>query len=77
MRELISKLPPDEILGLVAIVGAFVCGVLGIIMVIVMQSLHHRREQMKAELKQSMLNRGMSAEEIVTVLEAGREVSVK
>ena len=77
MREIITKLPPDEILGLVAIVGAFVCGMLGIIMVIVMQCLHHRREQMKDSLKQDMLSRGMSAEEIVTILEAGSELSVK
>jgi hypothetical protein len=33
----------------------------------------HRRAEMTAALKQDMLNRGMSAEEILMVLEAGSQ----
>lgn len=75
MHEIINKLPADEILGLVAIVGAFVCGVLGITLAIVATSFHHRREHAKTILKQDMIQRGMSADEIVAVLEAGSETS--
>ncbi len=74
MVELLSKFEPGEIIGLVAVGGAMVCGLVAIIMGI---WLEHRRTEITARLKQEMLERGMSAEDIRTVLEAGTGLSRK
>jgi hypothetical protein len=68
MMELLSKFDSGELIGLVAVAGAFLCGVPAVIMGI---WLAIRQTEMAAALKQEMLNRGMSAEEIRIVLEAG------
>jgi hypothetical protein len=75
MHQILDKLSSDEILGLVAIVGAFSCGLiigpLAIILGFVHQAHLTRRIEVQAALKQDMLNRGMAADEIQAVLEAG------
>jgi hypothetical protein len=76
MMELLSKFDSGELLGLIivgiAIIGGFLCGIIGIIAG-VWQKV--RQAEIAAALKRDMLNRGMSAEEIRTVLEAGTKAS--
>ena len=75
MHDLMDKFSSDELLGLVAILGAFACGLvigpLGIALGFYHQAQETRRAETLAALKQDMLNRGMSADEIQTILEAG------
>jgi hypothetical protein len=63
MSELLSRFNSGELIGLIAIVGGFIMGgfVIGI---------HYWHKVHETELKREMLARGMSAEEIKTVLEA-------
>jgi hypothetical protein len=77
MGELLNKLDSGELLGLAGMAGAFVCGVLGICLAFFVQWQKSRRAEMLAALKQDMLSRGMSADEIQTVLEAGSQKSRK
>jgi hypothetical protein len=76
MMELLSKFDSGELLGLVlggvSIIGGLLCGIIGIIAG-AWQKV--RRTEIAAALKQDMLNRGMSAEDIRTVLEAGSKES--
>jgi hypothetical protein len=68
MMEVLSKFDSGELLGLVSIVGGMVFSGL------VIAGTHWRAVRMaeiSARLKQDMLDRGMSADEIKTVLEAG------
>jgi hypothetical protein len=71
MNEVLSKFDGGEIIGLIAVAGAFLCGILGICLGFYYQWHESRRTEIMAGLKQELLNRGMSAEEIQTVLEAG------
>jgi hypothetical protein len=75
MEHLVDKFSSDELLGLVAIVGAFACGLiiapLGIALGFYHQAHLTRRTETLAALKQDMVNRGMSADEIQSVLDAG------
>ena len=68
MNELLSKFDPDAVIGLVAVIGGLACGIVAIIMGV---GLAIRRAELAADLKKDMLERGMSAEEIRTVMEAG------
>jgi hypothetical protein len=68
MYELLSKMEPGQLIGLVSVVGGLLCGVVAIVMSI---GLETRRIELAAALKKDMLERGMSAEEIRTVMEAG------
>jgi hypothetical protein len=78
MTDLWSKFAPDEFIGLVAVSGAFLCGLLCGTTAIVMGCwLEMRRTAIAAALKQDMLNRGMSADEIRVVVEAGSRQSRK
>jgi len=74
MYELLSKMEPAQLIGLVAVVGGLVCGIVSIVMGI---GLEIRRVELAAALKKDMLERGMSAEEIRTVMEAGSKSSVR
>jgi hypothetical protein len=73
MSEVLSKFDSGELIGLVAMVGGMFLGTLGIILAFCWNWQRHRRAEMMAVLKQDMLNRGMSAEQIQMVLEAGVE----
>jgi hypothetical protein len=74
MNDLLSKFDAGELIGLVAVVGGLliplVCGTTAII-----TDYFHKIRQL--ELKRDMLNRGMSADEIQAVLEAGSKRSQK
>lgn len=72
MSELVGKFDADQLIGLVAVVGAFLCGLPAVILGIWYAI---RQAELAAALKQDMLNRGMSAEEIRTVLDAGTPAS--
>lgn len=68
MMELLSKFDSGELIGLVAIVWGFLC----VLLVLVADYWQRiRKTEIAARLKQDMLDRGMSAEEIRIVLEAG------
>jgi hypothetical protein len=71
MSEVLAKFDAGDLLGLVAIVLTAVCGIVGILFAFYWQSQVTRRSEVTAALKQDMLNRGLSAEEIRAVLEAG------
>jgi hypothetical protein len=82
MNELVfSKFDSGEIIGLVAVGGGIlcglVCGVLGLFLGFYAQAQKTRQVEILAALKQDMLARGMSADEIRRVLEAGGTVSRK
>lgn len=64
MNEFLSRFNSGELIGLVAIVGGMLVGVIAIV-------AHYWHQNRLTELKREMLNRGMSAEEIKTVLNAG------
>ena len=70
MYELLSKFDPGGFVGLVSLVGAFTTAIVFIVMRI-------RLEYRCVELKKDMLERGMSAEEIRIVMEAGEEAGSK
>jgi hypothetical protein len=73
MGDLLSKFDSGELIGLAGMAGAFVCAVLGILLAFFVQWQKSRRAEMLAALKQDMLSRGMSADQIQTVLEAGSQ----
>jgi hypothetical protein len=73
MIELLSKFEPGELIGLTAVVGGLMCGGIAIVMGI---WLAIRKTELAAGLKKSMLERGMSAEEIRMVMDAGSDESI-
>jgi hypothetical protein len=68
MFELLSRMSPSEFIGLVAVVGGMLCGVVAIVTGV---GLEFRRASLAFTLKKDMLERGMTAEEIQIVMEAG------
>ena len=66
MSEFLSRFDSGELIGLVSIVGGFIMGAFVI-------GVHYWHKVRETELKREMLARGMSAEEIKTVLEAGEK----
>ena len=68
MTELLSRMNPGDLVPLVAIIGGVLCGIIGILAA-AWQKV--RRAEILAALKQDMLNRGMSSDQIRTVLDAG------
>lgn len=74
MGDLLSKFNPGEFIGLVAVGGGLlipiICGVTAII-----TDYFFKTRQL--DLKQDMLGRGMSADEIRAVLDAGSKHSQK
>jgi len=68
MIDLLSKFEAGELIGLVAVAGGLLCGIVGIIMGC---WLEMRRAGISGTLKHDMLERGMSADEIATVINAG------
>jgi hypothetical protein len=68
VSEFLSKFTGDDLCGLLAIAGGLLCGLVAIVATFWYRI---RKAEIAATLKQEMLNRGMSADEIKTVLEAG------
>lgn len=67
MEQFLARLPSDDLTAIVFFVLAFLAGM---IVWLSLQWRLHRRTEIEAVLKQEMLNRGMSADEIVRVLRA-------
>jgi hypothetical protein len=74
MVDLLSNINGGELIALVAVAGGLLCAITAII---TSSWQKIRRAEIVAALKQDMLNRGMSADEIRTVLEAGSKSSRK
>jgi len=74
MTELLSRFEPGEFIGLVAVTGGLLCGIMGIVMGVWHQV---RQAEIATALKQDMLDRGMSPDDIRTVVEAGLNGSQK
>jgi len=74
MSELLSRFGPGEFIGLVAVAGGLLIPILCGVTAIITDYFFKIRQ---LALKQDMLNRGMSAEEIRVVLEAGSKRSPK
>jgi hypothetical protein len=70
MPELLSKFTSGELIALVAVAGGLLCGLVAIL-------ADHWQKIRQIALKQEMVNRGMSADEIRTVFEAGSKRSRK
>ena len=68
MTEILSKFDAGEIIGLVAVGGGLLCGILCGTTAIVMEHLCKLRQ---LALKQDMISRGLSVEEIQSVMDAG------
>jgi len=69
MTEFFSKIQPQDMIPVIALVATFLTvGV--IVAMFIWRGV--RKADIAARLKQDMLDRGMSAEEIRTVLDAGR-----
>jgi hypothetical protein len=68
MADYLSKFDGGEMIAITAIVGGLICGV---IVMIGEFWRRIRKAEIDARLKTDMLDRGMSAEEIKIVLEAG------
>jgi hypothetical protein len=69
MFELLSRFHPGELIGLSAVVGGLVVGAIAVVMGI---GLEMRKIELAAALKKDMIERGMTPEEIRTVMEAGQ-----
>jgi hypothetical protein len=74
MSEFLSKFDAGELIGLVAVAGGLLipilCGVTAIL-------TEHFYKVRQLALKQDMINRGMSADEIRDVIDAGTKASHK
>lgn len=81
LTEFLSRFDGGELIGVIALAGGMIVGTIlgsmGILLGFYVQRQELRRAEILAALKQDMLNRGMSAEEICMVLEAGSNTSGK
>lgn len=73
MGDLFFKLSGGQVVGFFALLGVFLWGALIIAQRFYAQAQKTRRAEIDAALKQEMLSRGMSAEEIQMVCAAGTE----
>ena len=69
MTEYFSQIPPGDMIPVIAIVSTFLTVVV-IVALFIWRGV--RKADIAARLKQDMLDRGMSAEEIRIVLDAGQ-----
>jgi hypothetical protein len=76
--DFFSKFNAGEIIGLVAVAGGLLCGILcGVTAILTDFWQNIRKAEIAAALKRDMLARGMSSDEIRTVIEAGLKGSKK
>ena len=71
MSEMMYRFSNGNLIALYIMTGVFLCLILAIAMLTVYLCLRHRRTQALIALKQSMIERGMTVDEVLTVLEAG------
>ncbi len=74
MTDLLAKFDAGELIGLVAVTGGLLIPILCGVTAIITDYLYKTRQ---LELKRDLLNRGMSADEIRVVLDAGSKESRK
>jgi hypothetical protein len=74
MVEYLHRFSPGELIALVAVAGGLMCGIVTII-AIYLHSSH--TAEIAARLKTDMLDRGMSADEIRAVLDAGSQADLE
>ena len=74
MSEFLSKFDGGELIGLVAVAGGLLVGLICGASAIIMGRLHSMRQ---LALKQDMIQRGMSADEICAIMDAGSHRSCK
>jgi len=67
VQEFFSRLTSEDTVGVISVVLVFLAGM---IVWLSLQWRLHRRTEMEVSLKQEMLSRGLSAEEIERVLRA-------
>jgi hypothetical protein len=67
VENLFSRLRPDDLIAVLSISLTFLSG---LVVWLSLQWRLHRRTETEAVLKQDMLNRGMSAEDIERVIKA-------
>ena len=72
MIEVLTKMDPGELIGLVAVAGGVLCALVGIILG---NGLAYHRASLAAALKKTMLERGMTPDEIRLVMDAGSKGS--
>ena len=81
LSEFLSRFDSGELIGLITLAGGMIVGlilgIMGILLGFYTQRLKYRRAEILAALKQDMLTRGMSANEICMVLEAGTKSTRK
>ena len=70
MSEFLSKFDGGELIGLVAVAGGLFVGLVCGASAIIMGRLHSMRQ---LALKQDMIHRGMSADEICAIMDAGTQ----
>ena len=70
MTEFLSKFDGGELIGLVAVAGGLFVGLVCGASAIIMGRLHSMRQ---LALKQDMIHRGMSADEICAIMDAGTQ----
>jgi hypothetical protein len=70
MSEFLSKFDGGELIGLVAVTGGILCGLVCGASAIIMSRMHSMRQ---LSLKQDMIQRGMSADEICAIMDAGTD----
>lgn len=74
MEDILFRFAPGQLIGLVAVAGGLLIPILCGVTAIITDYLYKARQ---LEFKQDMLNRGMSADDIRIVLEAGSKRSRK
>lgn len=77
MSDLFFKLSGAQTIGFFAVLGVFLWGALIIAQRFYAQAQKTRRAEIEATLKQEMVSRGMSAEEIQMVCAAGTEYAFR
>ena len=70
MTEFLSKFDSGELIGLFAMAGGFLCALSAIVGGILAKCWRHARE---LSFKEELLARGLSAEEVRTVIDSGAE----
>ena len=72
MTEVLTKMDPGELIGLVGMAGGILCA---LVWIILGNGLAYHRASLAAALKKTMVERGMTPEEIRLVMDVGSKGS--